>query len=773
MSVMKWFRKNNKRLMAVFASALMVGFLISGVQCRNPGGGARDIDRATYTTDAGKTRTISTTDIRQCAFELNLLRQTDLWYLVSPRLMTLSNNPNYGPVHPAVERAMYQLFFASSEESAAMISYFQREISGLAEDQEDAEALFQQVLELTNAESQQSGLLFYLLLQEAEQAGVRATDKQIDHLLSLRDQMVRPTSPVAPLSQRLTQSNATLKQLREALGNYLTIALYADAMTRGQLFSQPQLNQAVWEQLCGDSVSGKSVEFDASLFVNQVAAPSIDDLSELFESYRTVAPGKVTDENPYGLGYKLPDRVQVEYLKIDMNTIRQNVEAKLETMSAAEREETLETFWSQNKSLFAQRRPAPADSASSEPIAYDPPFDEIVPLVQRQWTRWQTVERGRSLLTDALGRVTSVDSNEKLTDEQREKISDEYAQLAEQLSTEKLPVQYIRTDYLSQAEFAKNEDFQNAVTGGLENPEGYVLPRLFESEPVYQGIRSIHSAPPLQLYETLGPVQAARFGTDPASMYLVRIINVDLARVPQAINDDGHSGPYQGAGGELASGVLYDRLVEDWKNIQAYDLAKKQAEIFTAEVAKADWDSVLEKTNVALLSDDMEPNQIQPYLYPLKSTELAKQRDQIDQLSNNIQSLQQRMQQGDVPQQQWSSYQRMIQNYYQNIGTLHGSLQDAVDAFKMMQESPETTMPILEKPERLAAKVYYELTADVPTTTDYLQRRAFMAYNLALQDQSLGIVSFFNPRHIKARLGYQEIQTTPTADEPDAAAQAG
>ena len=57
------------------------------------------------------------------------------------------------------------------------------------------------------------------------------------------------------------------------------------------------------------------------MFAETQDQPSEEKMSEHFKKYRTFSAGDINDKNPYGFGYKLPDRVRLEYIAVKLDDV--------------------------------------------------------------------------------------------------------------------------------------------------------------------------------------------------------------------------------------------------------------------------------------------------------------------------------------------------------------------------------------------------------------------------------------------------------------------
>ncbi|HEX7008709.1 MAG TPA: hypothetical protein VF184_01920, partial [Phycisphaeraceae bacterium] len=107
----------------------------------------------------------------------------------------------------------------------------------------------------------------------------------------------------------------------------------------------------------------------ASQFADEAEPPSQAELRELFERYRDVPPGQ---GEPYGLGYRLPDRVRIEYLQVPFDQVRDHV-----TVDEAE----ALSYYEEHPEQFraAPTQPAATQPAATQPAASEP---EVTPYLE-------------------------------------------------------------------------------------------------------------------------------------------------------------------------------------------------------------------------------------------------------------------------------------------------------------------------------------------------------------------------------------------------------
>ncbi len=335
--MLKFFRKYMKYILAAMVSLLMIAFLVQPtMQMFTP-------DPRKRTLGAVGDESITVADQQLAGFEIDLLRRLGLppsstfnkmdplaWTLImiDARAMGLSVS-NY-----EVDEVLKQLFGADESNLPAL----------------------------------------------AQNLRVRSSHIQeaVRHWLIARryEELVYGLSHVS-LAERLAI-------YREAAAQGVDRRLVAE-LTRGRLrLSKPLVRRFLHDQLA--TVKIKAVTVSSARYLSQVKPPTEQDLVELFEQYKDNLPG---EGGPYGLGYRFPDRVKIEYLAIPIDRLHEKV--------VVDEADAL-GFYEDNYPLF------PVDFDPDAPEAPEPQFkpyeqvrDEIINLLRDR----KAVEQGEQMLRTA------------------------------------------------------------------------------------------------------------------------------------------------------------------------------------------------------------------------------------------------------------------------------------------------------------------------------------------------------------------------------------
>ncbi|MCX5659318.1 MAG: hypothetical protein NTW19_06290 [Planctomycetota bacterium] len=130
--------------------------------------------------------------------------------------------------------------------------------------------------------------------------------------------------------------------------------------TRGKpRVSEPLLLHFVQEQQATVEIAALAIP--AERYLSQVKTVPDEIAQGLFDKYRDKLPGETDSASPsdpgYGLGYKSPDRVRLEYLALPYDRLRAKIDVD---------EADILTYYDENKAEF---RPAPPEPGATQPAA--------------------------------------------------------------------------------------------------------------------------------------------------------------------------------------------------------------------------------------------------------------------------------------------------------------------------------------------------------------------------------------------------------------------
>lgn len=160
---------------------------------------------------------------------------------------------------------------------------------------------------------------FAFLYHEARQAGYRTYDSEAEGFLKtigLAKGSPQRKNLVALMRGRLT---ATDKDIVRAVARWLTIN---KSFASARVESPPSEQQVrhLFRNLV-ERIDLRVATVTADSMLEEVPEPSEEDIANQFEQAKNTFSGNFTEEDPFGFGYKLPDRVRISYLLVDRNVV--------------------------------------------------------------------------------------------------------------------------------------------------------------------------------------------------------------------------------------------------------------------------------------------------------------------------------------------------------------------------------------------------------------------------------------------------------------------
>ncbi len=293
-----FIKKNQKKLMAIFAVVLMVAFLIPTVATR----GQRS-DRVSAT--VFESQPVYASELAQARGEWERLKSVQIF-----------NPYQYGNI-PIVYR------------------------------------LGQSAVEEINRHPE----LFCLLQVEARDLGITVTDDQVETLL--KSDQVR-----LPAMNDISEYERT----RSALAGLLLIENGFERIASNVKISNPLGKRLLAQNF--QEIKVGLVEFPVAEYTTQVKAPTTQQVQEQFAKWSQVEPTQAsTRDNPYGVGYKYPNRVKLQYITVKHDDVKHAV---LKSKSDQEWAVTAFRYYRAHPELFPTT--APSTTKPSPPTTR--PFEQ-------------------------------------------------------------------------------------------------------------------------------------------------------------------------------------------------------------------------------------------------------------------------------------------------------------------------------------------------------------------------------------------------------------
>jgi hypothetical protein len=618
------------------------------------------------------------------------------------------------------------------------------------------------IVSITNKDGDLSSATLYLLIKAEALAadGVVAKSKlqeQVDHILNMRA-TIKGSGQFdfgGELGKVINNFGYSETQFIQILGEYITTVLYVNQVTaRTDIDKAEAAEQAKIAKLVGGGLDSKEsgllegnyVTFNSASFAHKIDPPSDELIQAHFDQYKSVAP-IVTDENEFGFGYKLPDRVKLEYLRVDAKVVENTVvKPELENMDVVAREELLVNYWQENKKSY-QVTPKPAPDATPDipaPAPFDPPFDEVVGRVETDYIKTRASEMVQDVV-NKLDDTINAAINAKQADETK---TIDVAQLAEAASVDKIKVVSNIIGFITEEALGSDSQFRNVSRPGApgQTAESFAE-TVFNCEELHVGLVSRYENSPIAIGEIVGPLWSQVQGEKQVAIF-VRVLGSDKSRDASALDDDGSKGAYVAGAVKQSVCKTFTTAKRDLTTKLTYDVVLASANTFTGQ-ATDDWAASVLAMNVSLADENDKDNKNETPTGPLSSADLEKMHTVIAGLR-----AQYKQYGGGQGQNQG------LENYFYSqlsapMTLLYNVAQGYVDA------GDNKKLVIVEQPASKDVLVFEAITLlnGVEPTVEALevnQKQIERAMEITLQLPVL--LSWLNPKEVVSRMSYIDIE---------------
>jgi len=598
MNLVKWIRKNERKLMAVVVILIMVAFVGgSGLRWllnRSKGG---NMTIATYG-DGDKLTPRQRSFARQELEVLAGLTAKD--YLYSS---LMGNRPKIKDI------LLGQLLFPNTQISTMVADKLKSaSLQGhLHVSDEAIESFFKELHGIND-------IYWILLKAEAKQAGcvvkpeeAKGVLKQIIPALSGGNYDAKDV-----VDSMIKRYNMTETELVSVFAKLLGVITYTENILSSEDVTTNQLRSLIGRMQ--EKIGAEYVAFDSANYLDKQPDPTSEQIAKQFEQYKDFAAGEYNDENPYGLGYQLPARVQLEYLVVKVDDVRKTVEAPLA--------EEMERYYQRNLSRFTEDvKTDPADP-ESETTKRQKSYVEVANEIQNRLIDRNTSSKVDMIMNEAVVQTEAGLTNEDFENLDSEQIKGKIADFgkASELLSKKfgVTVHSGKTGYLSPKQFSRERYLGRLAMTGSNQRLLELGKAVFAIEELGVTKLSQFDGQVPQMWENIGPMKGM-YGRIAA---LVRVVdtkkpetaaasNTSYSIAGLAIDDDSKEAIYS----------VKDAVAADVKLLAAGAVAKAKAQALVKSAGDKGWEAAITAYNESL-EKPSDPNL--PLIGKIKLDKLAE-----------------------------------------------------------------------------------------------------------------------------------------------------
>jgi len=711
MHLVKWFRKNMNKLMAIIVILIMIAFIMPSVLSQLAKPRSKGPTRAMWYFD--KDKKISFNDIGQAARELAAMRSlyVDKFFITQQDLRFV---------------LLGQLLFPESVPGAALSD----EIKGIVMQSQlyispgRIDAFFEQA-------GGRAELFWILLKAEAKNAGCAVSPQHAGEILkALIPKITSDRIDAQTAVRNAGQANQmTDDMVLATFADILAVISYARIVTDTEDVTEMQM--AALAARTKETVNAEFVGFSNEKFIDKTSEPDKTEIALQFEKYKNYYPNIITEENPCGFGYKQKPRVALEYMIVKLEDVK-----KLVTQPT---EEETEEFYQQNLNRFSEQVPADANDPNSKITERQRSYAQVAGAIKNALLARKAGTKAIKILEDAVEQAQagfeSLNFETASVQQFKEKTTD-YADAAEKIAQQNdIKIYTGKTALLTVEEIVADRCLGSLLMRTQSRIPTGLARMVFAIEQLGDEAFKLgpFEPPKPKMFVSIGPFTDS-MGTIVA---MARVIETKNSTVPTDINfsyekslpivfeDDRQQ--------EEKTFVLKEKVKQDCRKLAAFEKARQKANEFVELAKSKGWEAAIEKFNSLYPARDGNENQ--------KNFEIQswKQKGRISQT--------------DIEAAKLSTPQLPGAERFVNQSIIYAKLIDEFySLFKSNQTQAENVPAIIEFKPQLACYVIKSLSRSPATIEDYEQSRQQIAYkeNYILS-QSMTLEHFM-PDNILKRL---------------------
>ena len=582
MRLVKWLRKNNSKVMAVVVIVLMFGFIGGSYLTYLTQSGPSPRDVVAHFLDGKK---VTRYDLQQATRQLDIL--------TSLRADVLLQNQDMQGIF------LGELLFADRSNrggSPEVVNYIRQTI-----DRNRYSVSSKDISSMYDRSGVPSTIFWLLLKDETHRSGIRVADTDTGKLLTnVIPQLYQNQVTYQQLIGTMVAGGISEKQILTTFGDLLAILQYCHLICSNEDVTTSQAKHLASRQV--ETIDVDFVRIGAEFFAKSQGEPSEEDIVGHFDKYKSVEPATVTAENPYGFGYKLPDRLRLEYIAVKLDDI-----AKIITPPT--HEET-ESYYQKKRNLFTEKVSSDPNDPNAPKTDRIRGYAEVVDIITEQMLSDEIRSKAKAVLQQA---KTLTEPNlagaglelEKLTSEQFSKNVRDYKPVVEQLSKEhNVKIYTGKTGLLSAAELQTDKYLGRLSVDGYGYGPVNLTQVAFAADELGASQLGPFDAPKPRMHENIGPLEEPsqlRFNISEQIMVVARIVEAVKASAPSSIFEtfSRHSlvlDPNEDVADDDVHSVR-KKVVEDLKKLAAIDTTKAKAQEFIDVAKNTDWQTAIDKFN--------------------------------------------------------------------------------------------------------------------------------------------------------------------------------
>ncbi len=724
MNLVKWFRKYNTKIMAVVVILIMIAFVLD-MLIRQLSQGPRYASNTYAYFDGNKK--ITHDDLIAAQQELGLLQELKTDVLLRSITLPMLRTPDLKAL------LLGELVFSERRGAPELIRSIRQVIAA-----NEYRISSRQIDDFYTESSAGKEVYWLLLNKEAQRAGFRVSNQDAGNLLAkVLPQLFEGATYSQIMGSIVNRQGIPEEKVLAIFAKLLAVLNYADTICSNEAITGSEIMLDTSLDL--ETVNVEFIKFDSAVFAKREPQPSQEKITEQFNKYKSVFAGSADNENPYAFGYKLADRVGLEYMAVKLDDVSKIVPAPTQ--------EEAEDFYQKYKERFTEKVPSDPNDPNSPMTERTKSYVEMAGTILKQLEQNKINSKAEKILQEArmlteAGYEKAEIELAKLSSEQFAKMAGDYKTAAEQLSEKyKIRVYTGKTGLLSATDIRADKTLGMLYFSGHSRSGMVSLPQaVFAIDELGTSKLGPFDMAKPRMYENIGPFSDMSGRTTA----LIRVVEAQKACEPNSPDTSFSKKTFSLGGSEPETKddvySVKEKVTEDLKKLEAMESTRARAEEFIKQVTKSGWEEAIKKFN-ELYGPADEKDQEEPNAFKLQDLKDLKRFSNARLETFAVQN-------ADSPTAQFSidmtKKTRQLINQFYSLVPQDSNTLSSVPA--IMEFKPD-----------MSCYVVKNISVNRIDQGEYEKVKAMEVYKEdIIQSQSMAAVHF-NPENVLNRMNYKPV----------------
>ena len=170
--------------------------------------------------------------------------------------------------------------------------------------------------------------------------------------------------------QKTKKSEAEVIQV---FGDLVSIMNYSDMVLSNYAVTTDQIRGSIARNM--ERLTAEFLPLEAVSLIDKQSEPTPNQLEKQFQAFKSIPAGNFSEDNPYGFGYLLGQRIRLEYFLINMDDVKERIDKPTP--------EQLESYYSRHLSKYQRSEPIDPNNPDAGSQMITRPFAQVVNRIRQ------------------------------------------------------------------------------------------------------------------------------------------------------------------------------------------------------------------------------------------------------------------------------------------------------------------------------------------------------------------------------------------------------